>query len=145
METLEGFESKFALYYLSGHLLSHGLTTRSAVPTAPSSSPSAPRGWAVLSAGTICNCAAATRAPVPSATVEHCAICSASTLPGPMPTPASTMFNHPGVVATSFAGEYDATAAAAVARQIPTDTGAFDARDAARLHEITEGLLSGRR
>jgi hypothetical protein len=171
-----GFESNFAIHYLSRYLLSHGLVgplrraERATVLNFGGAGLVGPVQWDDLQLRRNC--------PGTGALGHGGALCD---LLGVHFTGAHRdagihyLLNHPGVVATSFAGEYDpATAAAfdrlrtsgkpvaqAVAqilpfldapparltavlegRRVATDTRAFDPVDAARLHEITEELLS---
>ncbi|MCK9926602.1 hypothetical protein MXD62_05360 [Frankia sp. Mgl5] len=68
------------------------------------------------------------------------------------------VLNHPGVVVTSFAGEYDPVTAAQVdrlrvvgkpvatavleGRRVSLEPGPWDLGDARRLHDLTRGLLA---
>ncbi|EIV92059.1 SDR family NAD(P)-dependent oxidoreductase [Frankia sp. QA3] len=175
-ETLEGLESNFALFYLSRFLLSHGLAPLQERIEAPIVlNVAGPGGtgriqWddlqlrrhylgtgALGHGGRLNDLLGAGFATVhPDSRIRY------------------ILFN-PGVVSTSFAGEYDRVAAAQVAglkvsgksvaqsigqilpcldrppaeplsafvegRRIDVDTPYFDRDEAARLHEITEGLL----
>jgi hypothetical protein len=158
-ETPDGFESNFALFYLSRYVLNfggagltgpvrwHDLQLRHAYP-----------GTGALGhGGALCDLLGVDFARTYADTGIHYVI------------------NHPGVVSTSFAGEYDAATAAHVAqlrrtgksvsvaveqilpfldapparltavlegRQVPTDSRGFDPSQAARLHQVTEKLLA---
>ncbi|MGW5353328.1 SDR family NAD(P)-dependent oxidoreductase [Streptomyces sp. NPDC004031] len=115
-ETPDGFESTFALYYLSRHLLSHGLigplsrAERAVVLSFGAVGLAGPVRWddlqlrrgypgagALGHGGALCDLLA-----------THCAETYADTA-------VHYVVNHPGVVATSFAGEYDPSSAAHVA------------------------------
>lgn len=178
VETTEGFESNFALYYLSRYLLSHGLigplsrAERAVVLNFGAAGLGGSIRWDDLQL----------RRDYPgTGALGHsgalCDLLGVHFVRTYADTGVDYVLNHPGVVATSFAGEYDPATAATVARlrstgkpvsqavrqilpfldkpparltavvegrQVPTDTDAFDARDAARLHDITEALLSSR-
>ncbi|WP_031518038.1 SDR family NAD(P)-dependent oxidoreductase [Streptomyces sp. NRRL F-5123] len=116
VETPDGFESTFALYYLSRHLLSHGLigplrrAEQAVVLNFGAAGLAGPVRWddlqlrrdypgtgALGHGGALCDLLAA-----------HCARTYAD-------TPVHYVVNHPGVVSTSFAGEYDRATAAHVA------------------------------
>jgi NAD(P)-dependent dehydrogenase (short-subunit alcohol dehydrogenase family) len=176
VETPDGFESNFALYYLSRFLFSHGLVEplaraeRATVLNFGGSGLMGPvrfddlqlrRGYpgagAMAHAGALCDLLGVQFVKLHADTNIHYVI------------------DLPGVVSTSFAGEYDAPSAAAVARlkltgkpvsravdeilpfldapparltavvegqRAGTDTRGFDPDAAARLHDITEKLLS---
>jgi NAD(P)-dependent dehydrogenase (short-subunit alcohol dehydrogenase family) len=178
VETPDGFESNFALFYLSRFLLSHGLigplsrAERSVVLNFGAAGLAGPIRWDDLQL----------RHDYPgTGALGHsgalCDLLGVHFAGAHADTRVDYVLNHPGVVATSFAGEYDPATAATVdrlrrtgkpvplavaqilpfldkpparltavveGRQVPTDTAAFDARDAARLHEITERLLTRR-
>ncbi|WP_328472688.1 SDR family NAD(P)-dependent oxidoreductase [Streptomyces sp. NBC_00448] len=116
-ETPDGLESNFALYYLSRHLLSHGLIAplsraeRAVVLNFGGSGQTGPVRWndlqlrhgypgtgALGHGGALCDLLGV-----------HFARLHAG-------TPVHYVLNHPGVVSTSFAGEYDPATAAAVDR-----------------------------
>ncbi|GAB3833595.1 SDR family NAD(P)-dependent oxidoreductase [Dactylosporangium cerinum] len=174
-ETADGFESNFALFYLSRYLLSHGLADvlrRAGHPTVLNfggAGQTGPVRWDDLQLRR--------DYPGTGALGHGGALCD---LLGVHFTEVygelHYVLNHPGAVATSFAGEYDPATAAAVdrlrttgkpvsqavaqilpfldgpatgltavleGRRVPTDTTAFDRRDAARLDELTKDLLAG--
>ncbi|GIF23581.1 NAD(P)-dependent dehydrogenase (short-subunit alcohol dehydrogenase family) [Actinoplanes tereljensis] len=174
-ETADGLESNFALFYLSRYLLSHGLADllgRAEQPVVLNfggAGRTGPVRWDDLQL---------TRNYPGTGALGHSgALCDllgvhfAGVHPG-----IAYVLNHPGVVATSFAGEYDAATATAVqglrasgkpvaeavaqilpfldaptagltavleGTRVATDTPAFDPADAARLHQLTEALLTG--
>ena len=176
VETPDGFESNFALYYLSRYLLSHGLVSllrraeRGTVLNFGGSGLTGPPRWDDLQL----------RHNYPgTGALGHgaslCDLLAVHFTEAYSDTPIHYVLNHPGVVATSFAGEYDPGTAVHVdrlrtsgkpvsravaqilpyldapparltavveGRQVATDTYAFDRRDAARLHDLTEKLLS---
>lgn len=115
VETADGFESNFALYYLSRYLLGHGLAGHLGRAQSPT----------VLNFGG-CGLMGPVRwndlqlrrdYPGTGALAHGAALCDllavqfTRTYPG-----ISYVLNLPGVVATSFAGEYDPATAAHVAR-----------------------------
>lgn len=173
--TEEGFESNFALFYLSRFLFSHGLAGalgRAEHPTVLNfggAGQPVPVRWhdlqlkqAYHGVGAMGHAARLNDLLGVHFTGLHPDI--------------GYILNHPGVVATSFAGEYDPVTAAQVENlkvtgktvaqsvaqilpylepsgherltavlegvRVPSDPRLFDARDAARLHEITEKLLA---
>jgi NAD(P)-dependent dehydrogenase (short-subunit alcohol dehydrogenase family) len=117
VETPDGFESNFALYYLSRYLLSHGLAgllgraERATVLNFGGAGQVGPVRWddlqlrrnypgtgALGHGGALCDLLGVHFAEV------H------------RDLPVCYVLNHPGVVSTSFAGEYDQATAATVAR-----------------------------
>ncbi|BCJ47650.1 hypothetical protein GCM10010168_20080 [Actinoplanes ianthinogenes] len=114
-ETPDGLESNFALYYLSRHLLSHGLVpllNRAAHPVVLNfggAGLTGPPRWDDLQLRH--------NYPGTGALGHSAALCD---LLGVRFTalhrepPIHYVLNHPGVVATSFAGEYDPATAAHV-------------------------------
>lgn len=115
IETPDGFESNFALFYLSRFLLSHGLldllgrAERATVLNFGGAGQTGPVRWddlqlrrnypgtgALGHSGALCDLLGVYFAETYNQSSVH------------------YVLNHPGVVATSFAGEYDATTANAV-------------------------------
>jgi NAD(P)-dependent dehydrogenase (short-subunit alcohol dehydrogenase family) len=176
-ETPDGFEANFALYYLSRYLLSHGLVgllgraEHSTVLNFAGAGRAGPVRWDDLQ---LRRNYAGTGALGHGAAL--CDLLGVHFAEAHAQTPVHYVLNNPGVVATSFAGEYDADTAAVVdrlrtsgkpisqavaqilpfldtpvagltavleGRRVATDTAAFDPADAARLHQLTEKLVSG--
>jgi NAD(P)-dependent dehydrogenase (short-subunit alcohol dehydrogenase family) len=117
-ETADGFESNFALFYLSRYLLSHGLADvlrRADHPTVLNfggAGQTGPVRWDDLQLRR--------NYPGTGALGHGGALCDLlgvhfTEVHGD-PPPVHYVLNHPGVVATSFAGEYDAATASAVDR-----------------------------
>lgn len=115
-ETADGLEANFALYYLSRYLLSHGLVgqlrraARPVVLNFGGSGQTGPVRWDDLQlrdgysgAGALAHSAAL------------CDLLGAGFTEIHADTPIRYVLNLPGVVATSFAGEYDPATAAHVA------------------------------
>ncbi|MFC1411847.1 SDR family NAD(P)-dependent oxidoreductase [Streptacidiphilus sp. N1-12] len=117
VETPDGFESNFALYYLSRFLLSHGLVghlrraERATVLNFGGAGLTGPVRWDDLQLRR--------NYPGTGALGHGGALCDllgvhfTRSYPD---APVSYVLNHPGVVATSFAGEYDRATAAHVDR-----------------------------
>jgi NAD(P)-dependent dehydrogenase (short-subunit alcohol dehydrogenase family) len=114
-ETPDGFESNFALFYLSRYLLSHGLAAllgRAEHPVVLNfggAGRTGPVRWDDLQL----------RRNYPgTGTLGHsgalCDLLGVHFTNVHADSPIHYVLNHPGVVATSFAGEYDAAAANAV-------------------------------
>ncbi|MEU7870334.1 SDR family NAD(P)-dependent oxidoreductase [Dactylosporangium sp. NPDC049140] len=112
VETADGFESNFALYYLSRYLLSHGL----ADPLRRAEHPvvlnfggaglTGPVRWDDLQLHR--------DYPGTGALGHSAALCDLLGVHFTEVYAVPCVLNHPGVVATSFAGEYDAATAAHV-------------------------------
>ncbi|WP_436535698.1 SDR family NAD(P)-dependent oxidoreductase [Actinoplanes sp. HUAS TT8] len=176
VETPDGFESNFALFYLSRYLLGHGLAgllgraERAVVLNFGGSGRTGPVRWDDLQLRH--------DYPGTGALGHGGALCDLLGVHFTEVHPGIPyVMNHPGVVATSFAGEYDTATATFVDRlrtsgkpvaqavaqilpfldappapltavlegvRVPTDTPAFDPADAARLHQLTEELLTQR-
>ncbi|AUY52707.1 SDR family NAD(P)-dependent oxidoreductase [Streptomyces sp. CB01881] len=114
-ETPDGFESNFALYYLSRYLLSHGLVgllgraERATVLNFGGSGLTGPVRWNDLQLRR--------NYPGTGALGHGAALCDLLGVHftrAYADTPVHYVLNHPGVVSTSFAGEYDAFTAAHV-------------------------------
>ena len=117
VETPDGFESNFALYYLSRYLLSHGLVDplgraeRGTVLNFGGSGLTGPPRWNDLQLRR--------NYPGTGALGHSAALCDLLAVHFTetyRDTPIHYVLNQPGVVATSFAGEYDAGTAAQVDR-----------------------------
>jgi NAD(P)-dependent dehydrogenase (short-subunit alcohol dehydrogenase family) len=176
--TPEGFESNFALFYLSRFLFSHGLVgplSRADHPVVlnfAGAGQTGPARWHDLQLEQDYHGVGA---------MGHAGrlndLLGVSFADRHRETVIRYVLNHPGVVVTSFAGEYDPVTAAQVEHlktigkpvaasvaqirpyldpawpepltavlegaRVPLDPGRFDRQDAARLHKITESLLSG--
>ncbi|MGW0801517.1 SDR family NAD(P)-dependent oxidoreductase [Nonomuraea sp. NPDC002799] len=115
METAEGFESNFALYYLSRFLFSHGLVEplsrapRPIILNFGGAGQTGPVRWDDLQ---LRRNYPGTGALGHSASL--CDLLGVSYTRIHHDTPIRYVLNHPGVVATSFAGEYDQATAAHV-------------------------------
>ncbi|WP_344219660.1 SDR family NAD(P)-dependent oxidoreductase [Nonomuraea bangladeshensis] len=117
VETAEGFESNFALYYLSRFLLSHGLVgplSRAPHPVILNfggAGQTGPVRWDDLQL----------RRDYPGTgalghSAKLCDLLGVSFTRIHHDTPIRYVLNHPGVVTTSFAGEYDQATAAQIER-----------------------------
>ncbi|GAA2532530.1 SDR family NAD(P)-dependent oxidoreductase [Winogradskya humida] len=175
--TADGFESNFALFYLSRFLLSHGLAGplgRAEHPVVMNFAAAGQTGgvrWDDLQLKQGYDGVGA---------MGHAGrlndLLGVSFADRHRDTGIRYVLNHPGVVATSFAGDYAPGLAVQVERlktvgksvqasvaqirpyldpdwsqpltavlegvRVPLDPALFDSRDAARLHELTVGLLS---
>ncbi|MEV1172655.1 SDR family NAD(P)-dependent oxidoreductase [Nonomuraea sp. NPDC049784] len=116
VETMEGFENNFALYYLSRFLFSHGLVESLSRAPHPvilnfgGAGQTGPVRWDDLQL----------RRNYPGTgalghSAKLCDLLGVSFTQIYHDTPIRYVLNHPGVVTTSFAGEYDEATAAQVA------------------------------